>query len=858
MLYARKRCVMGKLLKQMMVIALVVIMLLGSANAYMAYEKGEPVRVGIFDMEGFHSYDEEGNLTGFCIDYLNVIASVTGWEYEFVEIKDFKQGLEMLGNKELDLISPAMITDARKENYAYSEYHFGMEYTVLLTTQDRDDLFYEDYENYEGLKVAVLEGYPMTENFIINMETNGFQADLVYYESSEEGEKALRNGEVDALCTSILYYKDEFKVLDSFSPQPFYFMTYKENVELLGILNSTMHRIEETYPSLLEELLHTYYPIYEGHFFTREEIEYSKSENTLRVAYIDDRKPLSFTDKDGEFAGITREILDLIAERSGLKFEYVALPAGNITYDYLQEQKIDLITGVEYNEWNMNSRGVFLSRPYVSARKVLVSNPGFEYSPEKNYKLAMSSGSKTFKEVVGEKYPNMEIVFFDTINDCFRALYNKEVDLLIQNQYIVETIMGKPIYSQFSVVPVEGLADELCFSAVMPINGGYGLSEEESSIIINIINKTISHISKEEMDSIVMREMVINQYEVGLEDFLYNYRFSITIVSFALFGILVLLTVYWREKKRVKAIEEKELRQKEVQQKRYQTIIDCSDDLFYEIGMNGEASVGSERIKEKFGWEIPKESQTLDFKRAMEILHIYPEDEAIFRQTDLTKGAGAFDELTLRICKADGTPVWCHLSRTILIDKNNRPVSMLGKIVDVDDEIKEKQKLERKSRTDQLTGLLNKQTFEKEVRKYVEAHPAESACFVFIDMDHFKDINDKFGHSVGDQVICETAKKIQLLFANFDLVARFGGDEFCVFVKDIPRDTLIDRLRFAVKKMEQKYTYEGGSVKISASIGAAYCKRSSVGYKELMDMADSATYQAKDNGRNCYIIRDVE
>ena len=125
-------------------------------------------------------------------------------------------------------------------------------------------------------------------------------------------------------------------------------------------------------------------------------------------------------------------------------------------------------------------------------------------------------------------------------------------------------------------------------------------------------------------------------------------------------------------------------------------------------------------------------------------------------------------------------------------------------------------------------------------------------------MDHFKDINDQFGHSVGDQVIKETARKIQLLFANFDLVGRFGGDEFCVFVKDIPRDTLIDRLKFAVKKMEAEYPFEGGVVKLSASIGAAYCKKEDIGYKEMLDVADAAAYRAKDNGRNCYIIEDIE
>ena len=125
-------------------------------------------------------------------------------------------------------------------------------------------------------------------------------------------------------------------------------------------------------------------------------------------------------------------------------------------------------------------------------------------------------------------------------------------------------------------------------------------------------------------------------------------------------------------------------------------------------------------------------------------------------------------------------------------------------------------------------------------------------------MDHFKEINDKFGHNMGDHVIKETAKKVQLLFANFDLVGRFGGDEFCVFVKDIPKETLIDRLDFAVKKMEQEYVQEGDAVTISASIGAAYCKRQSISYQELMEMADAAAYEVKANGRNGYVVKEVE
>ena len=849
---------MGKKFVRLGAGLLVFLLLIVGAEPYMAYSKGEPVKVGVFDMPGFHYYDEEGNLTGYCIDYLNVVARVTGWEYEFVEIKDFMEGCEMLKEQELDLLAPAMMTDARKELYTYSEMSFGTEYTVMLTTPDREDLYYQDYENYNGLTVGVLNGYPMTDYFISKMKIHGFDVNMVYFDTSEESKLALQNGELDALVTSILYYEDEYKVLDVFTPQPFYFMTYKENTELLSELDFAMARVEETYPTLLGELLMDYYPVYEDHFYTREELEYVEKEKVLKVAYVAGRKPLSFTNDKGEFDGISREIFDQIAEYSGLKFEYVELPDGMITYEYLQEQKIDLITGVEYNSANMNSDGVFLSRPYISARKVMVSRPEFVYIPGENYKLAIIEGSKTFTAVLNDKYPHLEIVEYKTVGDCFRAVFAGEADLLLQNQYVVEGVLGKPVYSTFKVIPMEGIEDELCFSSVVPLDGGHGLSESESSVVISLINKAISEITKVEMDSIVMKETLENKYDLNIFDFLYSYRFTITVISIAGVVLLVFGILYRREMKKFDAIREAEARLKEVQQKRYKTIIDCSDDLIYEISLDGESSIGSEKIKEKFGWEIPKEQQNPTMAQAIDILHVYHEDEKIFRQSQLGNGEGAFDDLTLRLCKADGTPVWCRISRTLLMDKNNVPISILGKIVDIDEEMKEKISLEKKSRTDLLTGLLNKQAFEKEVRDYVEEHPSESACFVFIDMDHFKEINDKFGHSVGDQVIRETAKKIQLLFANFDVVGRFGGDEFCVFVKDIPRDTLIDRLKFAVKKMEQEYTYEGGSVRISASIGAAYCRKNTVGYKELMDVADAAAYQAKDNGRNCYIIKDVE
>ena len=819
-------------------------------------EENETIRVGIYQMEGFHAYNAYGDLEGYCIDYLNVVAGINRWTYEYVEVEDFLDGCNKLEAGELDLVAPAMMTDARKEKFAYSELNFGIEYTVLVTDKTRDDLYYEDYEHFDGLKVAVLYDYPLTEYFITYMKTHNFSAELVYFNTIDDSKAALANGQVDAMVDSIMDMESDGKLLARFTPQPFYFLLNKEDTSLLAKLDSAMNQVQNTYPTLLDELLVTYYPVYELQFYTRDELEYVQEADSLKVAYVPARKPLSFQNEDGELDGISRAIFDKIAELSGLKFEYVALPEGDITYSFLQEQEIDLITGVEYNSANMNSKGIFLSQPYISARKVMVSRPEFEYDETKTYKLAVATGSQTVKKVLNGKYPNLEIVDYETNAQCFEALYDGEVDMLIQNQYVVDTILAKPIYSTFQVVPIDGLEDELCFSTIVNLNGNYGMTEEESSLVIGILNKAISQITDTEMDNMVMRETVENQYELEIADFLYSYRVTIMVVVAALVISGIFVMIYLREKGKQKKRLEEDAKRKALQQKRYQTIVECSEDLIYEISLNGEPSIGSEKFRRKFGWEIPHEIQELDFEKVMEILHIHPDDAEKFRQ--MTNSVGKFDEQVLRIEKANGDYLWCRVYRTLLMDDNGNVVSMLGKIVDVDEEVKERQHLERKSRTDLLTGLLNKQTFEKEVREYVENHSTENSCFVFLDMDHFKEVNDQFGHSFGDQVIKETAKKIQLLFANFDLVGRFGGDEFCVFVKEIPRDTLNDKLRFAVKKMEQEYTHEDGVVKISASIGAAYCRKEKVGYKELMDVADAAAYHAKDSGRNCYIIRDVE
>ena len=854
---------MKKLLHKIFAITFATIMLVTSVAPYYGFveeqaEKGKVVKVGFYHMAGFQYYDEYAELQGYCIDYLETLASFTGWKYEYVPVEDFGDGCEKLKSHQIDLIAPAMMTEERKELFDYSELSFGTEYTILVTSQNREDLYYEDYEAFNRLKIAVLKDYPLTEYFLSYMKIHEFEPELIYYDSIDASKEAMKDGEVDAIVTSIMDMESDQKLLARFSPEPFYFLTWKGNSEILGQLNKAMSQAQNTYPLLLDELSVNHYPVYKLQFYSREEKEFVKNVGTLRVAYIADRKPLSFTNEDGEFDGISRELFDKLSRLSGLQFEYVALPEGSITYEFLQEQKIDLVTGVEYNSTNMNAGGMLLSTPYISARKMIVTKKDFEYDMSTAYKIAVPKGSQTLKKVLNTLYPNLKIIECENNMACFEALANNTVDMLIQNQYVVEGILSKPRYNDFVVAPMEGIADELCFSTIVGLNGGYGMTETDSIRLITIINKAISQMEEQDVENIIVREALENQYVLDWVDFVYGYGWVISALLLA-FVFMTLFFVSLAMIRKVREIQKrKESRLRDLQQKRYKTIVECSDDLIYEISLEGGSNIGSEKIKEKFGWEIPDKVEDLDFAKAMRILHVHPEDEPAFRKTLLVNGEGSSDELTVRVEKADGSYIWCKIFRTLLMDDRHNVVSILGKIEDVDEEVKERKALEESSRTDALTGLLNKSTFKFEVKDYLENNSAKGIGFVFMDMDHFKEINDHLGHRMGDVVIKENAKKIQLLFANFDLVSRFGGDEFCVFVKDIPRETFEDRLKFAVEKMRQDYPYDEGVIHLSASIGAAYCKRDKVEYRELLETADAALYKVKDRGRNGFQLDDIE
>ena len=155
--------------------------------------------------------------------------------------------------------------------------------------------------------------------------------------------------------------------------------------------------------------------------------------------------------------------------------------------------------------------------------------------------------------------------------------------------------------------------------------------------------------------------------------------------------------------------------------------------------------------------------------------------------------------------------------------------------------------------TDSLTGLSNRQAFlhraEKEfsrARRY-----ARPLATVMIDVDHFKSINDRYGHAVGDKVLREVSAICQCSLRGSDLLGRVGGEEFVLLLPDTPQSNAI----YVAERMREQLAktfidVDGIVVNITASFGVASQCEADINFNSILERADEAMYHAKHDGRN--------
>lgn len=232
---------------------------------------------------------------------------------------------------------------------------------------------------------------------------------------------------------------------------------------------------------------------------------------------------------------------------------------------------------------------------------------------------------------------------------------------------------------------------------------------------------------------------------------------------------------------------------------------------------------------------------------------IHPQDRQKVRDLYLGKARG---QTEIRIQKGDKTVrMLVQILSINGIDKSKRLPLM---VTDITKEKTREEILEEQATKDALTSLYNYSFGRKLISEYLQHKDPYATCgIMLLDIDYFKYVNDTYGHLFGDYVLVELARLLRNFFEKKDIVVRFGGDEFVIFLKDISHSTLVKRgmqLLDAVRELK----FQDKDYSMTCSIGICYLPENESGYTydQLFGNADWALYQAKEKGRDQYVFCD--
>lgn len=161
---------------------------------------------------------------------------------------------------------------------------------------------------------------------------------------------------------------------------------------------------------------------------------------------------------------------------------------------------------------------------------------------------------------------------------------------------------------------------------------------------------------------------------------------------------------------------------------------------------------------------------------------------------------------------------------------------------------------------DSLTGLLLKEEITKYVKESLQSGSRENCFLGIIDIDYFKDINDNYGHSIGDEVIRRMGGFLESTLGQYGVIGRIGGDEFMMFLTGIRNEEMLRKCLREIKNLActvMPEVHGRGGAPLSLSIGAAPCKPE-LSYEEIFKIADFCLYRAKEKGRNRYVFYNPE
>lgn len=417
------------------------------------------IRVAFPVEEGMSYFHSDGSPDGYNYVYLEKIAEYTGWKIEYVRYdsgdatQDILDALADIKAGKVDLLGPMLKTSAQDPDLAYPQKSYGTVSTTLCALET-SSLREDNAAALSPLRVGLLaQAETRNQEVISYLNTENFDYELSYYDSFEEQKQALADGEVDVISSVSLAPISGTRIIEKFSPRPYYFVSSKENQALIDELDQTITIVDQVQPSLQDVLFDRFFRNARYIFApTEEQKEYLESLDTLQVLCLDGDAPYVYR-REGKPAGMLVAVLNDFAEQAGVAMEYTFCESRSELESTLENGDYDLLIGLPFTSEYCTKIG------FVRSKSIMESTIAYLHTAdaENHGTVAVEKGLE--QEVDTSDFDSLFVC--ENVEECIEAVKNGSADYAIGDRSALEYYIYDT-YSSLVTSPISGETQNLC------------------------------------------------------------------------------------------------------------------------------------------------------------------------------------------------------------------------------------------------------------------------------------------------------------------------------------------------------------------------------------------------------------
>lgn len=771
--------------------------------------------------EPYSIENREGTVTGYDVSVLTFINKLTGANFVLKRDRWLKMQDEVK-SKKIEGLSTGVINEAQKKYLIFSNPYLVLEKMIFTNINSKNKI--NTIKDLENKTFAVNKHNP--ESIRIVKEFNGIK--LLKTNNTKETINAVTTGRADAMLgnAAMLYilnksgnpYLKPSIILEE-KPLSLVFSFRKDLPLAVSIVNKALDEIGK---QKLLELKKYWFENIKLTSLTLKEKDYIDRKKEIKLCVNPDWMPFEKLDKNGNYIGIGSDYFEIFKKQLEVPINIIKTHSWSQSLKLIKERKCDILPLA----MKTPSREKYLNFtvPYVRVPLILVTKNDItfidSFNQLKGQSVSIVEGFAA-NEILKIKYPDVNIISVKNAKDGLEKVLSGEVIGFVGSVATVNHTLQKNFMNK---IKIAGRFDEFWELSIAIRN--------DDRVLLEIFEKLINRISLE------TKQKILNKYiSIKYED-----RIDYTLILQILFAasIIILIFMYWN-RKLFHTKNQIESANKKIEN--YINIIDANV-LVSLSDTNGVITDVSSALCKLTGYtkdELIGKNHNIFRHKDM--------DFKVFKDMWEIISRGNTWQGELKNLNKDGSSYWADVIISPTHDSMQKVIGYSA----IRQNITDKKQLEKISITDSLTNVFNRLYLD---RNYdYEAKRAKrynnDLSIILIDIDFFKNINDTYGHSIGDIILVEMSNILKQNIRNIDKLGRWGGEEFLIICPQTnykKAEIVADFLR----KTISNHTFSNVG-KVTCSFGVTKCYADDEKDEAFM-RADKALYVAKEEGRNKVIV----